>query len=196
MPFHVEPTVIPGVLVVTPAVARDDRGFFLEAYKQSTFCGFGVDVPFAQVNQSRSRRGTLRGLHYQRAPHAQGKLVRALAGDIFDVAVDIRPESPAFLQWVGVRLSASDHRSLYVPPGCAHGFCVLSAEAEVLYLATSEYAPDHEGGLLWNDPALGITWPVDAPVVSERDRRWVPLAAREPAMSGQRLALAAERPGA
>ena len=172
MPFTAELTNIPGVLIVVPAIVADDRGFFMETYKESSFRALGIDVPFVQENHSRSVRHTLRGLHYQREPAAQGKLVRAVAGAIFDVAVDLREGSPTRHRWVGVELSAADHRSLYVPPGCAHGFCVLSPEAEVVYLTTREYAPEHEGGILWSDPSLAIAWPTSEPLLSPRDQRW------------------------
>ncbi len=177
MGFTSEVTRIPGVLLLTPTLIADERGFFFEVYKQSAFRDLGIDAPFVQENHSRSAHGTLRGLHYQRDPMAQGKLVRTIAGEIFDVAVDLREGSPTYRNWVGVRLSAADHRSLYVPPGCAHGFCVISADAEVEYLTTREYAPEHEEGVLWSDPAIGITWPIADPILSRRDQTW-PLLAR------------------
>ena len=192
MPLHIEPTGIPGVVLVTSKVMADERGFFREAFKRSSFRDLGIDVPVAQINHSRSARGTLRGLHFQRQPRAQGKLVQVVAGEIYDVAVDIRPESPTFLRWIGVRLTAADHRSIYVPPGCAHGFCAVSPDAEILYLATDEYAPDHEGGLRWNDPVLGIDWPVENPLVSMRDRHWPLLG--DAATATSRLSAAETRP--
>ena len=176
MGFTAEVTRIPGVLLLTPAVIADERGLFFEVYKQSAFRDLGIDVTFVQENHSQSTRGTLRGLHFQRDPMAQGKLVRVVAGEIFDVVVDVRESSPTYGQWVGIQLVAAEHRSLYVPPGCAHGFCVVSAEAEVVYLTTREYAPEYEDGILWSDPALGITWPVEEPILSRRDQDWPPLA--------------------
>jgi dTDP-4-dehydrorhamnose 3,5-epimerase len=131
---------------------------------------------FVQENHSRSTRGSLRGLHYQRQPAAQGKLVRAVVGEIFDVAVDIRPESPTFGRWIGKTLSADNRSMLFIPPWCAHGFCVVSESAEVLYKTTAEYTPEAEGGLVWNDPDLAIAWPISNPILSERDRRWPSLA--------------------
>jgi dTDP-4-dehydrorhamnose 3,5-epimerase len=176
MPFSFEPTTIPGVVIISPPVFADDRGFLMETYKRSVFDVAGFTAPFVQENHSRSARGTLRGLHYQRAPKAQGKLVRVIVGEIFDVAVDIRKDSPTFGRWVGATLSAANRQSMYVPPGCAHGFCVTSPEAEVIYKMTEEYAPDHEDGIRWDDPGLAITWPLSTPILSDRDRRWPSLA--------------------
>jgi dTDP-4-dehydrorhamnose 3,5-epimerase len=166
------PTDLPGVVVIEPHVFPDDRGFFLEVYKKSDFISAGLDVEFVQQNHSRSVQGTLRGLHLQRPPRAQGKLVRAIAGEIFDVAADIRRESPTFGQWVSVALSAENQRSVYIPAGYAHGFCVVSPEAEVLYNTTDEYAPEFEWGVRWDDPVLGIRWPVSSPRLSARDSAW------------------------
>jgi len=151
----------------------DARGFVMETYKQSEFAPF-VDGGFVQENHSRSQRGTLRGLHFQLGPFAQGKLVRVVSGEIFDVAVDIRQESPTRGKWVSTVLSAANRRMVYIPPWCAHGFCVLSDNAEVLYKTTTEYAPAHESGLMWNDPALAISWPIASPLLSERDTKWPP----------------------
>jgi dTDP-4-dehydrorhamnose 3,5-epimerase len=174
MPFTFEHTEIPGLLVIEPRVIADDRGFFIEAYKRSEFAAAGIGDVFVQVNHSRSQRGVLRGLHYQHPPHAQSKLIRVLSGEIFDVAVDIRPDSPTAGRWVGVRLSSSNRRMVYVPHWCAHGFCVLSEHAEVAYMTTTEYAPASESGFMWNDPQIGIAWPVAAPTLSERDTKWPP----------------------
>jgi dTDP-4-dehydrorhamnose 3,5-epimerase len=148
----------------------------VETYKRSEFAAAGVDVTFVQENHSSSTRGVLRGLHFQRAPQAQSKLVRVVSGRIFDVAVDLRPDSPSRGRWVGSELSADDRMMMYVPEWCAHGFCVLSDRAEVIYHTSTEYSPEHESGVLWNDPALAITWPVADPIVSDRDRRWPLLA--------------------
>lgn len=172
MPFTFERLAIPEVILIEPRVFGDPRGFFMETYKRSDFAAYGLDEPFVQENHSRSERGTLRGLHYQLPPHAQSKLVRVVIGEVFDVAVDVRPDSPTRGHWVGVRLSAENRRMLYVPPWCAHGFCVTSETAEVVYKTTTEYAPAHESGLVWNDPALAIDWPVGSPIISERDQKW------------------------
>ena len=174
MPFKFEQTAIPGILLVEPHMITDARGLFMEAYKRSAFSAAGIDDVFVQENHSRSARGVLRGLHYQEPPYAQNKLIRVLSGEIFDVAVDIRPDSPSAGRWVGLRLSSDNRRMVYVPGWCAHGFCVLSDHAEVAYMTTTEYAPAHESGFMWNDPRLAITWPVSSPVVSERDTKWPP----------------------
>jgi dTDP-4-dehydrorhamnose 3,5-epimerase len=172
MPFTFEPTTLPGIIIVDPRVFPDERGFFMELYRRSAFAANGIDSFFVQENQSRSTRGTLRGLHAQRAPKAQGKLVRALAGEIFDVAADVDPASPTYGRWVAVTLSGENRRSIYIPPGYVHGFCVVSPEADVVYKTTDEYAPDLEYGVRWDDPTLAIPWPVESPRLSERDRRW------------------------
>jgi len=172
MPFRFKNTDIDGVILIEPQVFVDDRGFFMETYKESAFAAAGLTDRFIQENHSRSKAGTLRGLHYQVHPKAQGKLVRVTSGEIFDVAVDIRPESATYGKWVGYKLSAENRLSLYIPPGCAHGFCVLSSEADVVYKTTSEYAPNYERGILWNDPTFNISWPVQNPTISERDRAW------------------------
>ncbi|HJS17585.1 MAG TPA: dTDP-4-dehydrorhamnose 3,5-epimerase [Anaerolineales bacterium] len=164
------PTVIPDILSIEPKVFQDERGFFLESYQKKQFKEAGIDVDFVQDNHSKSCRGTLRGLHYQlRQP--QGKLVRVILGEVFDVAVDIRRHSPTFGQWVGDTLSAENKRMLWVPAGFAHGFYVTSPEAEVLYKASDYYTPEWERCLIWNDPAIGIQWPVqdEAPILSAKD---------------------------
>lgn len=167
------PTKLAGVLVVEPDVYRDPRGFFLESYSREKYGAGGIDVDFVQDNHSRSARGTLRGLHAQwRKP--QGKLLRVVAGEIFDVAVDIRRGSPTYLQWVGVTLSSDNFHQIYVPPGFAHGFCVLSEVAEVEYKCTDVYDPGYELRLQWNDPAIGIDWPVAEPLLSAQDREGKP----------------------
>jgi dTDP-4-dehydrorhamnose 3,5-epimerase len=169
MPFRFRRLELPEVILVEPSVHQDSRGWFLESYKRSEFAEFGLGAAFVQDNHSRSKAGVLRGLHYQNPPRAQGKLVRVILGEVFDVAVDIRKNSPTYKRWVGVHLSAANRRMLYVPPGFAHGFVVLSDAAEVLYKTTEEYAPELERGIRWNDPELGIRWPVEHPVLSERD---------------------------
>jgi dTDP-4-dehydrorhamnose 3,5-epimerase len=162
------PTALPEVVLVEPDVFRDDRGFFLETYQKLKYGGAGLPEEFVQDNHSFSIRGTLRGLHAQiRRP--QGKLIRAVLGEIFDVAVDIRPESPTFGRWVGEVLSGENYRQLYVPPGFAHGFCVMSESAHVLYKCTTFYEKEDEIALLWNDPAIGISWPTETPLLSPRD---------------------------
>jgi dTDP-4-dehydrorhamnose 3,5-epimerase len=176
MPFTFKPTELPGVVVIEPSVAVDERGFFLETYKRSEFAAAGIAVDFVQENHTKSVQGTLRGLHLQRAPKEQAKLVRAVSGDVFDVAVDIRRDSPTFRRWVSVHLSAENRRSVFIPGGYAHGFCVLSADAEVLYKTTSEYAPELEWGARWDDPLLAIPWPVSVPRLSSRDSQWRALA--------------------
>ncbi|MFH1724234.1 MAG: dTDP-4-dehydrorhamnose 3,5-epimerase [Elusimicrobiota bacterium] len=162
------PTDLPGVLVVEPDVFRDARGFFLETYHESKYREGGIPGPFVQDNQSRSVKGTLRGLHLQRTK-PQGKLVRAIEGEIFDVAVDIRRGSPSFANWVGVVLSAENFKQLYVPPGFAHGFCVLSETAQFAYKCTDFYDPSDEKGIIWNDGAIAIDWPLREPLLSAKD---------------------------
>jgi dTDP-4-dehydrorhamnose 3,5-epimerase len=169
MPFEFRRLPIPEVVLIVPRVFEDERGFFMESYKCSAFEAFGVVDPFVQDNHSRSRRGVLRGLHFQRQPKAQGKLVRAVVGEIFDVAVDIRVGSASYGEWVSALLSAENQQMLYVPAGFAHGFCVLSEVAEVSYKATEEYSPEHDAGIRWDDPEIGIEWPIDHPVVSAKD---------------------------
>jgi len=170
------PSPIPDVLLLTPRVFGDDRGFFFESYNQKTLADVaGVTAPFVQDNHSRSSQNVLRGLHYQiRQP--QGKLMRAIAGEIFDVAVDIRRSSPTFGRFTAQKLSAENKRMLWIPPGFAHGFLVLSESAEVLYKTTDYYAPDHERTLLWNDPDLAIPWPLAGhPILSGKDKNGMPL---------------------
>lgn len=164
-------TAIPDVFMIEPKVFGDDRGFFLESYNRRSLVSLGIVYEFVQDNHSRSARGVLRGLHYQiRQP--QGKLVRVVAGEVFDVAVDLRHASPTFGQWVGMTLSSENKRMAWIPPGFAHGFYVASDYAEVLYKATDYYAPEHERSLLWNDPAIGIEWPLSSePLLSEKDRK-------------------------
>ena len=169
MPFQFHRLVIPEVILVEARRAGDARGFFMETYKRSEFATNGIAESFVQDNYSHSARGVLRGLHYQKPPQAQGKLVLVLQGEVFDVAVDIRPGSPTFSRWVGVTLCAGEARLLYIPPGFAHGFCVLSESADFTYKVTSEYAAHLERGILWNDPQIGIAWPITAPTLSARD---------------------------
>jgi len=162
---------IPEVVQIMTRTFEDNRGFFIETYKHSDFRANGIPNMFVQDNYSYSVKGVLRGLHYQEHPKAQGKLVMIWEGEIFDVAVDVRKGSPTYGKWVGTVLSARDYSSLYVPVGFAHGFCVLSETAKVMYKVTQEYSPESEGGIIWNDPEIGIRWPDAAPLVSERDAR-------------------------
>jgi dTDP-4-dehydrorhamnose 3,5-epimerase len=171
-------TDIPGVLLIEPDVFRDPRGFFLETYHAGRYAKAGIPGPFVQDNYSQSMRGTLRGLHYQE-PHAQGKLVMVTEGTIYDVVVDIRKGSPGFGRWYGVELSAENQRQVYVPPGCAHGFCVTSDRASCLYKCTDYYAPHDERGIIWNDPVLAIPWPVATPILSQKDHIYKSLAEME-----------------
>jgi dTDP-4-dehydrorhamnose 3,5-epimerase len=169
--MKISPTAIPDVLVLEPRVFKDARGFFFESYNHGAFCrATGLDVDFVQDNHSRSGRGVLRGLHFQ-IEQPQGKLVRTAAGAIFDVAVDLRADSATFGRWVGVELSAENFRQIWVPPGCAHGFLVLSERADVLYKTTDYYAPAHERCLRWDDPQVGVVWPLHGgtPVLSAKD---------------------------
>lgn len=164
------PAAIPGVIVIEPDVHRDLRGFFLETYHEEKYRAGGIADVFVQDNQSRSAGGTIRGLHLQ-IRHPQGKLIRVIEGEIFDVAVDVRRGSPTFGQWVGVALSAANFRQCYIPQGFAHGFAVVSEVAQVEYKCTDVYDAPSEIGIAWDDPAIGITWPVSNPVLSDRDKR-------------------------
>ncbi len=180
MNLTVVPTEIPDVLILEPKVFGDERGFFLESFNQDSFRqATGLDVNFVQDNHSRSRKGVLRGLHHQLPPHAQGKLVRVVSGSVFDVAVDIRRDSPTYGRWVGVSLSAENHRQLWIPPGLAHGFLVTSESADFLYKTTAYYTPAAERCVAWNDPFIRVEWPLhgEQPQLSERDRLAPPLEA-------------------
>ncbi len=170
MPYTVTPTAMADVLILEPKVFGDARGFFYESFNARDFAhATGLSVEFVQDNHSKSAQGVLRGLHYQ-IQHPQGKLVRVVQGEVFDVAVDLRKRSATFGQWVGVHLSADNHRQLWVPPGFAHGFVVLSESAEFLYKTTDYWYPEHERSLLWSDPAVGIQWPVTgAPLLAAKD---------------------------
>jgi dTDP-4-dehydrorhamnose 3,5-epimerase len=164
------PTELPGVLIIEPDVHRDARGFFLESYHLQKYRESGISLSFVQDNHSYSIRRTIRGLHAQlRRP--QGKLLRVLEGEIFDVAVDIRKGSPTFARWVGINLSSENFRQCYVPPGFAHGFAVLSSSAQLEYKCTDYYDPSDEIGVLWNDPEIGVVWPVEDPILSGKDLR-------------------------
>ena len=173
--MRIQPTAIPDVLLVEPDVHGDARGFFFESYNRRALAAGGIDAEFVQDNHSRSRRGVLRGLHYQ-VEHAQGKLVRVADGEVFDVAVDLRRRSPTFGRHVAMTLSAANRKMLYIPPGFAHGFIVTSDSADFLYKTTDYWSPEHERTLLWNDRALGIAWPAGIePILAAKDIAGVPL---------------------
>ena len=178
--MKVTPGALPEVLILEPTVFGDERGFFMESYNQRVFRdAAGIDATFVQDNHSRSTRNVLRGLHYQ-IKQAQGKLVRVVVGETFDVAVDMRRSSPRFGRWMGQRLSAENHRALWIPAGFAHGFLALSEAAEVLYKTTDYFAPRHERCVAWNDPDIGIVWPLaGTPLLSAKDRRGVALKSAE-----------------
>jgi dTDP-4-dehydrorhamnose 3,5-epimerase len=170
MPFKISATGIPDVRLIEPKVFGDSRGFFLEVFKSGDFRESGMSGPIVQINHSMSAKGVLRGLHYQLNPVAQGKLVRVIRGEILDVAVDIRKGSQHFGKWVGDSLSDKNRKMLFIPPGFAHGFCVLSDEAEMVYYITGgEYSPANDRGIIWNDPDIGIDWPVKEPILSDKD---------------------------
>ncbi len=175
--MNVIETALPGVLILEPRVFGDERGFFMETWNAGAFAAAGLDLAFLQDNHSRSQKGVLRGLHFQN-PGAQGKLVRVTNGAVFDVAVDLRAGSPSFGQWVGVELSAANKRMLWVPEGFAHGFLTLADDTDFLYKCTAPYAPQSEHTLAWNDPAVGVAWPVAGldPIISEKDARGLALA--------------------
>lgn len=169
MPFKFQRLEIPEVILVEAHAFTDERGFFMESFKESVFSASGINTRFVQDNYSHSVKGTLRGLHYQKDPKAQAKMVLVTRGEIFDVAADIRKGSPTYGKWIGEILSDKNHRMLYVPEGFAHGFCVLSDKADVLYKVNLEYSQEHERGIIWNDPDLAIKWPVEKPLVTKKD---------------------------
>ena len=171
MPFTFKRLSIPDVILVEPQSFSDDRGFFFESFKESDFFSNGIDKKFVQDNFSHSVNGVIRGLHFQKAPKAQAKLVTVLKGKIFDVAVDIRKNSPTYGKWVSEILSGNTHNLLYVPEGFAHGFCVISDEADVLYKVSNEYSQEHERSIIWNDPKLNIQWPIKKPIISNKDNK-------------------------
>jgi dTDP-4-dehydrorhamnose 3,5-epimerase len=169
MPFTFLKCEIPDVVLIKPHVLKDARGAFAETFRASDFIAAGLDLKIAQSNHITSERNALHGLHYQHAPMAQGKLIRCVAGAIFDVAVDIRTGSPTYGRWVGEGLSETSGRLLYIPEGFAHGFCTLSKSAQIVYHCTAEYSAEHAGRIRWNDPSIGIVWPVKDPILSEKD---------------------------
>ncbi len=170
MPFTFKKLSIPDVILVEAKSFPDDRGFFLESFKESSFIENGINTKFVQDNYSRSIKSVLRGLHYQKNPKAQAKLVTVLRGEIFDVAVDIRKNSPTYGKWVSEILSEQNHKLLYIPEGFAHGYCVLSDEADIFYKVNQEYSPEYDSGIIWNDPEISIKWPIDKPIISEKDQ--------------------------
>ena len=186
--MKVHTTELPGVLLVEPQVFRDERGFFLEFFQARKYAAAGIPAVFVQDNHSLSRKGTLRGLHAQ-LHRPQGKLIRVIEGEIWDVAVDIRPGSPTYRKHVSAVLSAENFRQLWVPPGLAHGFCVLSERAQVEYKCTDFYDPADELVVAWNDPTLAIPWPIRTPLVSERDRKGSPLDELAPALADAHTAV-------
>ncbi len=171
MPFEFTKLSIPGPLLIQPQVFNDGRGYFLELYKYSDFAAAGISDHLVQDNYSKSVKGVLRGLHYQQHPKAQGKLVMCTRGGIFDVAVDIRRGSPHYGKWIGIEITEENRRMLYVPPGFAHGFQVLSETAEILYKCTDEYSPAHDRGIIWNDPVINVAWPLADPLLSGKDEK-------------------------
>lgn len=172
-------TPLPGCVVIEPSVFGDSRGFFYESYNEAKYREAGIDRRFVQSNVSRSARGVLRGLHYQ-SPHPQGKLVSVLEGEVYDVAVDIRRGSPTFGQWAGVMLTAENHRHFWIPEGFAHGFCVVSEHATFAYQCTDLYDAKADGSIRWDDPAIGIDWPISSPLLSEKDSKALMLADIDP----------------
>ena len=173
--MQVTETKLAGVLIIEPKVFGDQRGFFKETFQLERYREAGIDLPFVQDNHSRSQKGVLRGLHLQKT-RPQGKLVSCSAGAVFDVVVDVNPESPTFGQYVGLELSADNHKQLWIPPGYAHGFCVLTEIADFQYKCTDLYFPEDEGGLIWNDPDVDIDWPIKNPLLSEKDLKLPTLA--------------------
>jgi len=171
MPFSFQPLSIPDVILVNPTVFPDDRGFFMETFKASDFDKAGLPTRYVQDNFSLSKKDVIRGLHYQKHPKAQGKLVSVLRGSVWDVAVDIRRQSSTFLKWVAAELNDQNHAMLYIPPGFAHGFAALTDEVHLLYKCTNEYDSQADARIRWDDPAVAVAWPVDRPILSEKDRR-------------------------
>ncbi len=171
MPFKFKRLRLNDVIHIELKIFEDKRGFFSETYKYSDFKKAGIKEYFVQDNHTKSTKGVLRGLHYQRKPKAQGKLLKCINGKIFDVSVDIRKGSPTFMKWLGLELSQDNNLMLYIPPGFAHGFVVLSESAEIIYKCTEEYSPKHESGIIWNDPDINIDWPINNPILSEKDKQ-------------------------
>ena len=170
MSFIFDKLEIPDVILITPHLFNDERGYFFENFNHSIFKQNQINLNFIQENFSKSKKNVIRGLHFQKNPKAQAKLVTAISGEIFDVAVDLRKNSSTFGKWVGEILSETNHKSLYVPEGFAHGFCVLSEYASMVYKINKEYSPEYEQGIIWNDPELDISWPISKPILSEKDQ--------------------------
>ncbi|MHA1712820.1 MAG: dTDP-4-dehydrorhamnose 3,5-epimerase [Candidatus Ranarchaeia archaeon] len=170
MPFSYRSLAIPEVLLITPKVFGDDRGFFMETFKEPDFNAMGINYHFPQDNHSKSKKGVIRGLHYQLKPKAQGKLVRVVRGSLFDVAVDIRIGSPTYGRWVGEILSEANRNMLWIPPGFAHGIAIIEDDTELLYKATDVYSPEHDRSIKWDDPDIGVKWPFKQPILSEKDK--------------------------
>ncbi|MCK5083938.1 MAG: dTDP-4-dehydrorhamnose 3,5-epimerase [Candidatus Omnitrophica bacterium] len=175
MPFKFKKLEIPGLVLVEPEIYGDDRGYFLELYRKNEFEKAGITKPFVQVDHSKSKKNVVRGLHYQKDPMAQAKMVDVIEGSIFDVVVDIRKGSPSFGKWLGVILGGAQRQLLYIPEGFAHGFCVVSETAHIIYYCTQIYMPEYQRGILWNDPEMSISWPVEDPVLSDKDKKMPPL---------------------
>lgn len=171
MTFTFKRLQIPDIILVEPKLLLDNRGFFYEGFKESDFFTNGITKKFVQDNFSHSTYGVIRGLHYQKRPRDQAKIITVVKGKIFDVAVDIRKNSPSYGKWVSEILSEDNHKLLYVPEGFAHGFCVLSQEADIFYKVSNEYSKEHERGIVWNDPAINISWPIEKPVISDKDNQ-------------------------
>ncbi len=169
MGFNFKKLDIPEVVLLTPECFTDERGQFMELFKLSAFAECGIEKPFVQINHSSSAKNILRGLHFQNSPKSQAKLVNVINGEIFDVAVDLRKDSASYGKWVGERLTSDNRRMLYIPEGFAHGFCVLSDKAEVVYQCSNEYSKEHESGILWSDPLININWPLKNPILSVKD---------------------------
>jgi len=171
LPFTFTKLSIPDVILIEAKPFPDERGFFLESFKESSFIANGISTKFVQDNFSHSVKGVLRGFHYQKNPKAQAKLVTTLRGEIFDVVVDIRKGSSTCGKWIGETLSEQNHKLLYIPEGFAHGYCVLSDKADIFYKVNKEYSPEHDGGFIWNDPEIDVKWPVEKPIVSKKDQK-------------------------
>ncbi len=171
MPFEFRNLEIPEIILIKPKIFEDSRGFFMETYKYSEFVKAGINEKFVQDNHSKSIKNVLRGIHFQLNPKAQGKLIRCIKGKIFDIAVDLRKNSPTFKQWIGIELSEENRLIIYIPAGFGHAFLTLSEEAEVIYKTTEEYSPEHDTGIRWNDPDINITWGIKDPIVSEKDAK-------------------------
>ncbi len=170
MPFNFTKLDIDGLILIEPRVFKDERGFFMESYKDSDFRANGIDCEFLQDNHSLSQKNVIRGLHYQLNPKAQGKLVRVIKGSVWDVAVDIRKSSQTYLKWIGIELTEDNNSMIFIPPGFAHGFIALTDNVHLTYKCTEEYSPEHDTGIRWDDPEIGIEWPATEAIVSEKDK--------------------------